>query len=125
MANAVRMSKLAICESVVRALFKSAIGQVLTDVEQVYEYRLNPVTRKREKVLSREKTTKKNILPNPLSCFFYLQNRDSARWSPQGQGARGNGTNYTPEQISTMMRTSANALSDATIGIGLAANEDG
>jgi hypothetical protein len=116
MADAVNTNALGVCESVTRALYASAVGREVTDVERVYEMRVNPVTRKKERVLAREKEIRKTILPNPLSCFFYLQNRDASRWQPAG-GRTGQASPFTPEQVSAMLRTSASALSDATIGV--------
>lgn len=118
-----KVSRYAACERVVRALMHSAIGMSVTDVERMYEMRVNPVTRVPERVLVREKESVKRSLPNPLACFFYLQNRDSARWS--SASSREKTSSYTPEQVSMMMRTSASALADATLGVGLSENNSG
>ena len=105
-------------ETVVRALLKSATGHEFTDTERVYEFRKNPVTREVERVLIRERENLRRALPNPIACFFYLQNRDSLRWQPAGAKS-GGGSPFTPEQISTMMRSGGQAISDATLGEGL------
>jgi hypothetical protein len=112
--EAVKVSPLATLELVVRALFKSAVGQEFVDVERMYEMRVHPVTRERERVLVREKEIRRRALPNPIACFFYLQNRDATRWQPAG--ARGNASPFTPEQISVMMRAGSQAVSDLTLG---------
>ncbi len=122
--HALRTDHLACVESVTRALLKAALGTTVTDSEKVYEMRLNPVSRKPERHLVREKETRRSSLPNPIACFFYLQNRDSARWSPQGQRGASQSP-FTPEQIASLMRTSATAISDATIGMDYRESEAG
>lgn len=113
-----KSERLAICETVTRKLLDIALGTELKDVEQMYEVRTHPVTRKKERVLVREKHSIKKTAPNALACFFYLQNRDASRWSQTGKNT--STSQFTPEQISTMMRTSSQAISDATLGEGLA-----
>ena len=113
---AMNTSRLQVMESVTKALLKAALGTTVTDLERVYEMRIHPVSRKPERHLVREKEMRRSSLPNPLACFFYLQNRDSSKWASQGQ--RGSSQSpFTPEQIATLMRTSSQAVSDATIGI--------
>ena len=114
---AVKTHALVSCERVVRALVKSALGQEFIDIERHFEIRKNPVTGIEERVLLREKEMHKRSLPNPLACFFYLQNRDKSRWAPQG--AKGSGSDYTPEQVAVMMRAGGQAINDATVQDGL------
>lgn len=114
--NAMNTSRLEAIESVTKALLKAALGTTVTDRERVYEMRIHPVTRTPERHLVREKETRRSSLPNPIACFFYLQNRDSARWASQGQRGASQSP-FTPEQIATLMRTGASAISDATIGV--------
>lgn len=113
--QAMKVSPLAACESVTRALLKAALGQEVVDVEELFEVRANPVTRERERVLVRERRTTRRSLPNPLACFFYLQNRDSARWNAQGR-ANAQGSPFRPEQVADMMRAAGQAVLSATLG---------